>query len=207
MALVTKKQIGNKISILDGVSPLHIKFVKHYIDCYDAFKALTRCGLSVERSEYLSKRILKSSKVKRLLKYFLAKEIDKIELNRESIVKRYSVIANAKISDYLRWDRFGKVTIATKDQLTPEQLYAIDSIEKTTSGFKLKLVDRMKALEMLTKIEGLASETTINIKNTQTGYVRPPLEALTKDELDTYKRLVQKMLNFSKNAKDVIEIN
>ena len=63
-------------------------------------------------------------------------------------------IATADVTELLQV-RDGTLTITDTDGLTPMQRAAIASLEKGTGGIKVKLYDKLKALELLCRLLGL----------------------------------------------------
>lgn len=112
---------------------------------------------------------------KNLVKPCIKKEIDRIKKERfqremitqEDIIKRYAEIAFSDMNDYVDFGT-GKIKIPTKDGkiIELEDSYVnlknksevngriISEISKGRSGIKIKLEDRMKALEKLLELIG-----------------------------------------------------
>lgn len=75
-------------------------------------------------------------------------------LTKERILEELSIIAFARLSDYLSVGEKGLCIKHTED-LPPGCDAAISSIENSSSGMKVKFYDKMKALELLGKTMGL----------------------------------------------------
>lgn len=80
------------------------------------------------------------------------------ELDLSRIVKELSAIAFARLSDYIIWDAYGRPTFDV-ERCTPEQMSAVKSIKHTfnaigAENFEVILHDKIKALDLLTKILG-----------------------------------------------------
>lgn len=76
----------------------------------------------------------------------------------------------------------GSLVVADTETLTTEQRAAIASIEKSTGGIKIKLYDKLKALELLCKLLGLGEAGLAPPNNTL-------LEAIAKstgEVIDTH---------------------
>lgn len=70
------------------------------------------------------------------------------------VLEELEAIAMARATDYMAI-REGVLDIADTDRLPPGAASAIASVEKTSTGLKLKFYDKLKALELLAKSMGL----------------------------------------------------
>ena len=74
------------------------------------------------------------------------------KISPEKIIDDLAAIAFARAPDYLVVED-GQVRL--REDLKPRQRAAVASVEKTTTGIKVKFYDKMKALELLGKCVGL----------------------------------------------------
>ena len=77
-----------------------------------------------------------------------------MEITRENIIKELGAIAFARATDLL-CVQDGVLTVGDTEGIPPELSCAIASIEKAPGGIKVKLYDKLKALELLGKAVGL----------------------------------------------------
>ena len=77
-----------------------------------------------------------------------------MEITRENIIKELGAIAFARATDLL-CVQDGVLTVGDTEGIPPELERAIASIEKAPGGIKVKLYDKLKALELLGKAVGL----------------------------------------------------
>ena len=73
---------------------------------------------------------------------------------RQKIIEELMAIGFARATDYLSV-REDKLEVRTTDELPPAAGAAIASIERSTTGLKVKFYDKLKALELLGKCCGL----------------------------------------------------
>ena len=74
------------------------------------------------------------------------------KITPEKIIDELAAIAFARAPDYLVVED-GQVRL--RENLKPRQRAAVASVEKSTTGIKVKFYDKMKALELLGKYLGL----------------------------------------------------
>jgi len=74
------------------------------------------------------------------------------KISAERVMKELAAIAFARVPDYLMIEN-GEVTLRT--DLQPLDRAAVASVEKSSTGIKVKFYDKMKALELLGKHFGL----------------------------------------------------
>ena len=75
-------------------------------------------------------------------------------IDREQLLFQLQAIATVDATQLLQVTD-GCLTVADTAALTPAQRAAVAGIEKSTGGIKLKLYDKLKALELLCKLMGL----------------------------------------------------
>ena len=76
------------------------------------------------------------------------------EMTAKQVMEELQSIACARATDYLQVEQ-GVLTVADSSCLTQAQASAIASMEKTSTGVKVKFYDKLKALELLGKALGL----------------------------------------------------
>ena len=79
-------------------------------------------------------------------------EMKKITPKR--VVEELAAIGFARATDFL-WVSDGELNIRDTDTLSKDDRAAIASVERGSGGLKLKLYDKMKALELLGKTMGI----------------------------------------------------
>lgn len=187
-----------------GLSLAAQRFINNYAETGCATKAAIRTGIPTAKAAKQGKLLLKNSKISACIEELLSLELEKLELNRGSLVKRLTMVTEAKLSDFLTWDEYGRVTLKSPHTISPEKMYCLDTIERSPTGkFKIKLIDRLKAIETLGKIEGSLTKQNLSINSQSTishssKLKEPPLEALTLKELEIYRKLVKKMIDYEK---------
>ena len=82
------------------------------------------------------------------------------KITPKRVVDELAAIGFARTTDFLRVSG-GKLTVAETDTLSKAAQAAIASVEQTSNGIRLKLYDKMKALELLGKYMGLFGERAL----------------------------------------------
>lgn len=77
-----------------------------------------------------------------------------MQITQEKILQELGAIAFARTTDVLAV-RDGALTVADTATLPPELACAVAAVEKGPGGIKVKLYDKLKALELLGKAVGL----------------------------------------------------
>lgn len=74
-------------------------------------------------------------------------------ITARTVLEELAAIGFARAPDYLSIQD-GELIVRQLDQLTPAQAAAVASIERSSSGLKVKFYDKLKALELLGKALG-----------------------------------------------------
>ena len=103
-------------------------------------------------------------------------------ISPDRILKELSAIAFARAPDYLVI-KDGNVDL--REDLKPSQRAAVASVEKSSSGMKVKFYDKMKALELLGKHFGLFDGEEKQELIDENNLLEAILQA-TRQEVDTH---------------------
>ena len=97
----------------------------------------------------------------------------------KKVLEELSAIAFSNAADHLQVVD-GQLEIRQTDQLRKKQQAAVASVEKTSSGIRVKLYDKLKALELLGKYLGLF-EGKAPVTEQDTGLLEAILRATEKE--------------------------
>lgn len=103
-------------------------------------------------------------------------------VSKEEILEELAAIGFARVTDYLTVAE-GELSLKDWKKLGKREKAAIASVEKTSSGLKVKFYDKMKALELLGKVFGLF-EGGIGMQ--EENNLLEAILAATKEEVLTY---------------------
>ena len=99
----------------------------------------------------------------------------------QKVLEEIRAIAMARATDFLSV-KDGALEIRSTGELPPEAAAAIASVEKTSTGLKVKFYDKLKALELLGKAMGLFDGSAQPSEDT--GLLQAIISS-TKEELKT----------------------
>lgn len=154
-------------------------FVENYLQHFNGARAVREAGFKVTAHKEYACKILTKVDVKAAVDASLKKVCERNEVNQNKVVQDLLRMADAKMDDYVEVvrteheDQNGKV-FATTEQLMLKDWDDMDTsmikeIQQTKHGIKIKLYDRQKANETLSRYHGILIdnvklEGNLNIK-------------------------------------------
>lgn len=109
--------------------------------------------------------------------------MSKKKVSAEKIVEELAAIGFAKATDYLCIEG-NELVIKPTDQLKGASRAAIASLENTSNGIRLKLYDKMKALELLGKYLGMFDGKS-NPENLEQNNLLEAIMMATREAVET----------------------
>ena len=161
------------------LSKKQIRFCNEYLVDYNATQAAIRAGYSKKTGYSQGQRLLKNAEVKIFLQNKGNKIVNKLEASQERTMKEISRIAFFDIRNLFKEDGTLKAiheldddTAAVLASSEVEELFLGGNEGKIHIGNlkKLKLWDKLKALEMLAKHHKIYSDAPVNSNNIKFGY-------------------------------------
>lgn len=144
------------------------RFVSEYIIDLNAKQAAIRAGYSPKTAEVQASRLLSLVKVQTEIAKAMEDREKRTGITQDRVLAELSAIAFAKATDYVEIDDDGLVKIKPTADLTEEQKKAIASIKKGANGIEVKLTDKTKALEMLSRHLGLFNDKlNVNVESVE----------------------------------------
>ena len=144
------------------------RFISEYIIDLNAKQAAIRAGYSPKTAEVQASRLLSLVKVQTEITKAMEDRGKRTGITQDRVLAELSAIAFAKATDYVEVDEDGFVKIKPTAGLTDEQKSAIAGIKKGANGIEIKLVDKTKALEMLSRHLGLLNDKlNVNVESVE----------------------------------------
>ena len=134
------------------------RFVSEYIIDLNAKQAAIRAGYSPKGAEPQASRLLSNAKIQVEIAKAMEDRGKRTGITQDRVLAELSAIAFAKATDYVEVADNGSVKIKPTAELTDEQKKAIASIKEGANGIEIKLTDKTKALEMLSRHLGLFND-------------------------------------------------
>ena len=134
------------------------RFVSEYIIDLNAKQAAIRAGYSPKGAEPQASRLLSNAKIQVEIAKAMEDRGKRTGITQDRVLAELSAIAFAKATDYVEVGDDGSVKIKPTAELTDEQKKAIASIKEGANGIEIKLADKTKALEMLSRHLGLFND-------------------------------------------------
>lgn len=138
------------------------QFVKEYLIDLNATQAAIRAGYSEKRASEIGYQLLQKTTVQAAIQEAMTERGNRTEVTADKVIEQLAKIAFHDLKHVVTWDERGRIKIRPSDEVDGTLLQEIsESISDNGMNKKVKLNDRMKALELLGKHLGLFTD---NIK-------------------------------------------
>lgn len=128
-----------------------MRFVAEYLVDLNATQAAKRAGY---KDPNIGRQLIAKNNVSAAIQEAKAKRSKRTEITQDMVVRELAAIGFSKATDYAAVDG-PLVNITPTVNLSEQQAAAIASIEQGNFGIKLKLHDKVRALELLGKHLGM----------------------------------------------------
>ncbi len=140
----------------------HEIFAREYVKDLNGTRAAIAAGYSRKTARVTSSQLLTKPNIQKLLAELTKKKADKLDLSAEKVLSELSRMGFSNFLDYVKVTKEGDAYVDLSN-LTREQVAAIQEITvdeymegkgkhaRTVKRTKLKLVDKIRSLELLGK--------------------------------------------------------
>lgn len=139
------------------LNPRQRDFCLHYCEMFNATQAYYRVyGCSYRSAGNRGSKLLRNKAVQREIKRLRSLKNGMALVSREDVVEKLSQIAFANMGDFVEWrPEEEKLRLRDWNQLDGT---LIGEVKETRDGLGVKLPDRLRALEILTRVLAIGSE-------------------------------------------------
>lgn len=139
---------------MDDLTPRQQRFVQEYLLDLNATQAAIRAGYSRKTAYSMGQRLLKNVELQQALQKAMLDRQQRTGITQDRVLEELAAIGFARATDYAAVEG-DTVVIRPTGELTAEQTAAIAGIEAGRYGVRLKLHDKVRALELLGKHLGM----------------------------------------------------
>ena len=161
------------------LSPKQLQFAQEYLKDLNATQAYIRAGYSPNGARFAAAKLLTNANIQAIVNEHKIKRSEKTLITADRILEELGNIAFAKASDFFEEVPVidadsGKIVAYTRSIkpkiLDSDKIAAISSFEPGAYGVKIKMNDKMKALEMISRHVGLFNADTSGKPETNTTF-------------------------------------
>ncbi len=138
------------------------KFAVEYVKDGNGTRAAERAGYSPKGAKVQASVLLTNTNVKEAIDQRKRELLAAAQVTPARIIQEYKKIAFTDLPDFIDCKRLGKFTyeISIEDfkSLTADQRACLSGIEETKDGVKIKLHDKTKALDALSRINAMFTD-------------------------------------------------
>ncbi len=157
----------------NGISPKNRQFIDNYINCGNATQAYIDAGYSTNGAGNAGYKLLKKPHIYQEVERRRLEIANNNDVTAAKIINELAKIAFLKSSDVFKYedvtiikedgkeDRKSVAYLKPQGELTDAALSSICSIKETNQGLEIKLYDKQKALDSLSRYVGLSNEAEI----------------------------------------------
>ena len=158
-----------------------LAYCSEYLIDYNQRQAALRAGYSKQGIDATASRLMKNAKVIEFIDRRKQAILNIADINIERTVRELANICFSNITDFLEVKK-NSVELKDWNHLSKDQTACIESVNLTKDGFRLKLFNKITAIEMLGK--------HLNMFNQEPKDIEEPdqFKDMTNDQLDEFIR-------------------
>jgi phage terminase small subunit len=146
----------------EGLTPREAWFVREYLVDLNAAAAAIRTGSNARSAASIGHHLLKRPHVSAALQAAFKARLARIEAQSDDVLRELDALWQASdIRNFASWDG-GRVTLRPSTELTPAQAACVAEVYQGPEGIRLKLHDKLRALELAMRHRGMFPSTHIS---------------------------------------------
>jgi phage terminase small subunit len=134
----------------NGMTVRQAAFAREYAKDLNGAQAAIRAGFSARSARRLATRMIKNPVVVAEVHRRLKRLSVQADVTVDKVLRSLALVAYGDLSSVIRIEN-GRVVVVDTDALSPDQRAPLAEISSTDSGVRVKLHDKVKALELLGK--------------------------------------------------------
>jgi len=158
-------QYSRQTKTKDGLNTRQRLFVKEYLVDLNATKAMIRAGYSPRTAHVTGVQLLARPRVAEAVRAEMEKRAEKVDIKQEDVLREIARVAFCDLSQLATWND-KRVTLKDSKKLTENQTRCVQEVSSssttirgvTQSQVKIKLYDKLAALDKLAKHLGMYSD-------------------------------------------------
>jgi phage terminase small subunit len=174
------------------LTPKQKRFVEEYLVDLNATKAAIRAGYSEKRASEIGYQLLQKTTVSEAIREAMQARSERTEITQDMVLRQLAKIAFADLTEFVTWEEEGNVVLKPSDKVDGtiltevlEDVTDFGDFQKTKK--RVKLPDRLKALELLGKHLGMFKEKIEHSGSVTNNVV--DMSSLTVEELRALAKL------------------
>lgn len=136
------------------LTPKQACFVEEYLADLNATQAAIRAGYSAKMAGRIGFQLLEKTGIQAAIQAAQRERSARTGITADRVVQEIARVAFSSLRDVMTWGPAG-AQVRPADEITPEAAAAIAEITETNTGVKVKLHNKVAALEQLAKHVGL----------------------------------------------------
>ena len=139
------------------LTPKQARFVAEYLVDLNATQAAIRAGYSDRHASEIGYTLIQKSTVQSAIEAAQRERSARTGVTADRVVQEIARVAFSSLRDVMTWGPAG-AQVRPDNEITPEAAAAIAEIAETNTGVKVKLHNKVAALEQLAKHVGLYND-------------------------------------------------
>ncbi len=140
------------------LTPKQKRFVAEYLKDLNGKQAAIRSEYSAKTAEVQAARLLSNAKVQAAIAEAQAERAKRTNITNDRILQELAAIGFYDITDYANVEG-NSVTIKDTLAIDKDKRAAIAGIKQTQAGIEVKMLDKLKALELMGRHNGMFKDT------------------------------------------------
>ena len=142
------------------LTPKQLKFCEEFAITRNATQAAINAGYAQKSARQQAARLMTKVNIKETVGEMLTESTQKAGVELTDVMLELKSILKATMADYAEWSK-ESVTFFSKNQLTSDQMKAIETISADGKGsIKIRLHNKLRAVELLIRLHEISKLET-----------------------------------------------